>query len=136
LIVHLYLTFGQFLALLAGATSAASAPVDFSRAEQVHISLSSFQIAPGTLYLKAGQPVILTITNDGAGGHDLTASAFFAAAAIRRGDAQFIDQGVIRVRGGEKVVIAFVPAAGRYPMKCSHALHKRLGMSGSIDVTW
>jgi plastocyanin len=116
--------------------SAASAPVDFSRAEQVHISLSSFQIAPGTLHLKAGQPVILTITNDGAGGHDLTAAAFFAAAAIRRGDAQFIDQGVIRVRGVEKVVIAFVPAAGRYPMKCSHAFHKRLGMSGIIDVTW
>jgi uncharacterized cupredoxin-like copper-binding protein len=136
LIVHLYLTFGQFLALLAGATSAAPAPVDFSRAAQVNITLSSFRITPRVLHLKAGRPVILTIINDGHGGHDLTAAEFFAAATILPGDAQFIDKGVIRVRGGGKVVIALVPAAGRYRMKCSHSFHKRLGMSGSIDVTW
>src|SRR5687767_9496219 len=93
---------GLFFALsfAAAATPAASAPVDFSRAERVRISLSSFQIAPGTLRLKAGQPVILTIVNDGFGGHDLSASEFFAAAAIHPGDAQLIHQGMIRVRAG------------------------------------
>ena len=92
---------GSFLALAFANPSAASAPVDFRRAEQVHISLSSFRIAPGMLHLKAVRPVILTITN-GFGGHDLSASEFFAAAAIRPSDVQFIDEGMIKVRGVER----------------------------------
>ena len=37
-------------------------------------------------------------------------------------------------RGGTTRDIALFPQAGRYPLKCGHAFHKLLGMSGEIVV--
>lgn len=134
----------RFLMFIAAALlSTAAAPLrataargDFSKADTVRIVLSNFQFTPATLHLRSGEPVTMIFTTTSSGGHDFTAAQFFAAATIRPGDVQYVRNGTVRVGAGQDVVIALVPATGRYPVKCSHAFHKMLGMSGSIVVNW
>jgi len=126
--------------LLAGLASAilaapAASQPDWSRAERVTVSLSSFKFDPAQLRLKAGQPVILHLQNVGSGGHNFAAPAFFAAAAVRPQDKAKIAGGAVDVRGRSAVDVALVPAAGRYPLKCTHTLHSTFGMTGSIVVS-
>lgn len=121
-------------ALFALPAAAAAQPPDWVRAQRVEVRLSSFDFTPSTLRLKAGRPVVLHLVNSSSGGHDFAAPAFFAAAQIRPQDRAALSRGRIEVRGGRSVDIALVPKAGRYPLKCSHAFHKTLGMSGEIVV--
>ena len=123
------------LALIAllpiAAIAAATAPApDWSRAERVEIELSSFDYRPRTVRLRAGQPVVLHLVNRSGGGHDFTARAFFAAAALSRP----VPGGRIDLKGGESRDVALVPKAGRYKVKCTHAFHSTLGMTGEIVV--
>jgi uncharacterized cupredoxin-like copper-binding protein len=98
-----------------------------------NISLSSFRISPSALHLKAGQRLVLRIANDSSVGHDLFAPQFFAAAALGSKTA-LPAGGKVSLGPHESAVVTLVPKAGRYSMKCSHALHQMLGMSGSIMV--
>lgn len=117
-------------AIAAAAAAAAPAP-DWSRAERVEIELSSFDYRPRTIRLKAGQPIVLHLVNRSGGGHDFTARAFFAAAAALR---RPVPGGRIDLKGGESRDVALVPKAGRYKVKCTHAFHSTLGMTGEIVV--
>jgi plastocyanin len=100
----------------------------------VNISLTSFNITPDALHLKAGEPILLRIANDSGMAHDLSAPEFFGAATYRPVDVARVAGGTIVVGPHQNVVIAMVPRSGSYRMKCTHAFHKMLGMSGTIVV--
>lgn len=126
-------SFAFALCLLPAAAAGAQAP-DWAHAPRVEVRLSSFAFAPSTLHLRAGRPVVLHLVNVSSGGHDFTAPAFFAAAQMRPQDRAAVGKGRIQLRGGQSADIALVPRGGRYPLKCGHAFHKTLGMSGRIVV--
>ena len=101
---------------------------------QVTVRLSSFAFAPATIHLRAGRPVVLHLENIASGGHDFSAPQFFAAAAIRAQDRGKIQRGKVELDGHESVNVELTSAAGRFPLRCTHTLHKMLGMSGRIVV--
>ena len=128
-------------ALLTFAASAAfnPAPAEVVGSSQgnprpVNISLTSFNLTPDALHLKAGQPILLRVANESGLAHDLTAPKFFMAAAIRPVDAARVAKGKIALGPHQSVVVAMIPTAGHYSMKCSHPFHKMFGMSGTIVV--
>jgi uncharacterized cupredoxin-like copper-binding protein len=114
--------------------SAAVAPPDWAGAPRVEVALSSFKYRPRTIRLPAGKPVVLHFVNTSGGGHDFTAPAFFAAAAVRPADRAALRGGRIDLKGGRSRDIALVPKAGRYKVRCTHTLHSALGMTGEIVV--
>lgn len=120
--------------LTAPAAPAAAAEPDWSHAARVEVQLSSFKFTPATIHLRAGQPVLLHLVNAGSGGHDFTARDFFAAAAVRAGDAAFVHDGSVSLGGHQSRDIALVPPAGHYALKCTHAFHRMMGMAGEIVV--
>jgi uncharacterized cupredoxin-like copper-binding protein len=122
------------LPLLLLAPAATAAAPDFSNAARVDVTLSSFAFAPHVLHLKAGKPVVLHLVNQGSGGHDFTAPAFFAASTVRPEDSRKLDEGSVEVAGHAVADVALVPTAGWYRLRCSHTLHSMLGMKGQIVV--
>jgi uncharacterized cupredoxin-like copper-binding protein len=127
--------FDLIRAVAALAALASPASAEFASAPTVTIALSSFQIAPATIKLAAGRPVILHITNRSGQRHDLTAPAFFAASRIRPSDARLASGGSVQLAREQEVVIALIPQAGTYQVKCARPLHKAFGMSGTIVVS-
>jgi uncharacterized cupredoxin-like copper-binding protein len=128
------------LSLLAGCASThaiqpqvASPGIDFSRAETVEVTLSSFEFTPAEIRLQAGKPYVLKLV-DTSGGHDFTAPAFFAAARIAPEDAAKVAKGQIELKAGESAAIHLVPAAGSFDLACTHFGHAALGMKGKIIV--
>jgi uncharacterized cupredoxin-like copper-binding protein len=101
---------------------------------QVTVKLSSFAFAPATIHLRAGRPVVLHLATSGSGGHDFSAPEFFAAATIRAQDRGKVQRGKVELDGHEAVTLELTPAAGRFALRCTHTLHKMLGMSGRIVV--
>ena len=127
-----------FLFALAAAaalpSSGLAGQADWARAAPVHVDLSSFKFSPGTIHMKAGQPVLLHLVNNSSGGHDFTAKEFFAAASVRPGDAAKLRKGAIELKGHQSAEVALVPKAGRYPLRCGHMFHSTFGMKGTIIV--
>jgi uncharacterized cupredoxin-like copper-binding protein len=96
--------------------------------------LSSFAFAPHQVQLHSGVPVTLHLVNDGSGGHNFSAPAFFAASAYPSGTPP--QNGKVEIAARESVDITVVPgAAGTYRVECTHFLHSLFGMTGSITVT-
>jgi plastocyanin len=125
--------------LFLGIASILSAPalaqtIAWASAVPINVALSSFAYTPGTVRMPAGQPVRLTLANGGSGGHNFAAPEFFAAATIRPEDRALVRRGIVEVRGRQTLVVALVPRAGRYRLRCTHLLHTGLGMSGEIVV--
>lgn len=101
----------------------------------VDVRLTSFDFTPSTIRLRAGQPVVLRLTNPGRGGHDFSAPAFFAAATLAPGQHHvFHHAGGIEVPGHRTVTVLLTPARGNYRLKCTHTLHSFFGMKGRIIV--
>lgn len=115
-------------------SSALAQEPDFSRAAQVTVTLSSFDFAPSSIHLRAGQPVVLHLVNDAGGGHNFSAPEFFAAAAIREQDQGLIYKGAIELRGNQSKDIALIPRKGTYKLRCTHTMHSMFGMKGDIVV--
>ena len=101
----------------------------------VAVQLSSFKFAPSTIALRAGQPVTLHLQNASGSGHNFSAPQFFAAAKVDPSSAALIHNGTVELKGHQSVDISLVPAAGNYPLKCSHSLHSAFGMKGRITVS-
>ena len=118
------------LPLLVAALPASAQP-DWSRVPRVDVRLSSFDYDPDTIRLRAGQPVVLRLTNSGGGGHNFSAPAFFAAARVAGGP---VDNGAVEVGSRRTVDVRLTPAAGRYRLRCTHTLHSAFGMRGTIVV--
>lgn len=114
---------------------ATGSPSVAQTATPVPIQLSNFKFAPSTITLDHGRPYVLRLTNASSGGHDFTATEFFAASNVAPADRSLIAGGAIEVPSGKTVDIHLTaPAAGIYRLKCSHSFHKMFGMSGSIVV--
>lgn len=121
-------------ALAAAAVPTASAQLasaQLAPAPVVTVSLSSYAIAPNPLLLAARKPVTLRFVNLSGKGHDFTAPAFFAAAAITAGA---VVRGSVQVPAHATREVTLVPAPGIYPVKCAHFLHAAFGMRGQIRV--
>jgi plastocyanin len=116
------------------AARTAEAGADFSAAQKIEVSLSSFAFTPATITLRAGQPYALQLVSRASGGHNFKAPAFFAAAQVSPGDAGKVTGGKVELRGGESTTIHLIPAAGSYKLVCSHFGHGMLGMKGTIIV--
>jgi plastocyanin len=100
----------------------------------VQVTMTSFRFAPSALQLAAGTPVILRLRNNSGGGHNFAAPAFFAAARIAPASAGLVHDGRVEVKSHSVVDVALTPAAGQYPVKCTHTLHSAFGMKGNIVV--
>ena len=98
----------------------------------VQVQLSSFKFEPEEIHLRAGEPVVLRLTNTSNGGHNFAAPQFFGAAAIQSGSG--LEDGAIEVPEGQTREIRLTPARGTYRLRCTHTLHTTFGMSGSIVV--
>jgi plastocyanin len=98
------------------------------------VTMENFKFTPNIVQLKAGVPAILHLINNASGGHNFTAPEFFAAAKIAPASQALVHNGVVEVPKHSSVDVALTPAAGQYPLKCSHTLHAAFGMKGSIQV--
>lgn len=98
------------------------------------VDLSNFSFAPAALQLRAGVPTLLRLSNSSGGGHNFTAPAFFAAARIDPRSAALVRKGRVEVPRKSTVEVLLTPAAGSYPLRCTHTLHATFGMKGSITV--
>jgi plastocyanin len=114
--------------LVALATPVASQPITSA------VDLTNFKFTPAQIQLQANRPTILQLRNDSSGGHSFSAPAFFAAARVDPASASLIRDGKIEVPAHATVQVALKPAAGQYPLKCSHAFHAAFGMKGTIVV--
>lgn len=98
------------------------------------VDLTNFKFMPSQLQLSAGVPTTLQLRNEASGGHSFSAPAFFAAARIDPASAGLIRNGTIEVPSHSTVQVTVTPAAGQYPLRCSHPLHAAFGMKGTIFV--
>jgi hypothetical protein len=71
-----------FLACLALAAPAAAQP-EWRQAREYEVLLSSFDIQPDPIRLKAGEPLRLRLTNNSTIAHSFNSEAFFAKAEVR-----------------------------------------------------
>ncbi len=117
------------LAIGGAAVSAQAAQPIVSR-----VDLTNFRFTPSQIQLRAGAPTVLQLRNDSSGGHNFAAPAFFAAARVDPASAGLIRNGRVEVPAHATVQITLTPAAGQYPLKCSHAFHATFGMTGTIIV--
>ena len=100
----------------------------------VAVQLTSFKFAPASIHLKAAQPVTLHLQNESGSGHNFSAPQFFAHASVDPRSAPLIHNGTVELKGHQNVDLSLTPAAGTYPLKCSHSLHAAFGMKGTITV--
>ena len=111
----------------------AAAP-DWRQGREYDVLLSSFDIQPQTISLKAGQPLRLRLINNSSEAHSFSAKAFFGAGEIRSRDRKAVSGGSVEVGPGETREILIVPAAGRYSARCGNLFHRVMGMSARIVV--
>ena len=113
----------------------AAAPSTAQALAVVEVQLSNFKFTPPTIVLDHGRPYVLRLVNVASGGHDFTATDFFAAAVIAPADRRWVQEGEVEVPSGQvRELRLTAPTAGTYKIKCSHTLHKMFGMSGTIVV--
>jgi len=101
---------------------------------RVGVPLTTFPMEPRVLHLKSGLPIFVRVSNDSAIAQFLTAHVSFARAAIAPAGQPKIVNARIALCAKRNVAIIMISRSGRYPVKCSHPLHKRLGMMGTMVV--
>ncbi|HEY5721566.1 MAG TPA: hypothetical protein VIT45_04515 [Allosphingosinicella sp.] len=125
----------RLLAFFAAAALAGSAYAqEWRNAPEYDVLLTSYDIVPGTIRLKAGEPVRLRFVNNSNQRHDFSARAFFRASQLRRRDSKLVVGGRIEVPPLATETIVLIPRAGRYRVSSSNYLHRMLGMTGRIVV--
>jgi uncharacterized cupredoxin-like copper-binding protein len=107
----------------AAAPAGAASPAAAS-AQQVSVkALDTLKFDPTTITVKAGQPVRLTLVNDGAIVHDWTLS---------QGAAQKVQ---VTVQGKQQGTVTFtVDKPGSYQFICDQPGHEAAGMVGTLVV--
>ena len=116
-------------------TAFAAPPVAAQVPATVNVQLANFKFTPSTIVLDHGRPYVLRLANLSSGGHDFAASDFFAASAISATDRGLVQEGSVEVPGGQvREIHLTAPGPGRYKLKCTHTMHKMMGMSGTILV--
>lgn len=118
------------LALPLAASAQAPAPAP-AAAPVVRVELSSFDFEPTIIRLRAGQPVVLRLVNNGDRDHNFSAPLFFTNATGVSGP---VRNGKVEVNGGQTVDVRLTPRRGNYRLVCTHTFHSTLGMEGDIVV--
>lgn len=120
--------------------AAGAAPVDWSKAETVAVTLSEFQFAPSAPVFRQGVPYKLLLRNSGARGHTFVSPGFFKAIAAEtlvstEGTVTKPYLASIAVPPGAEKELDFVPVRkGTYALECTVFLHRVFGMEGSITI--
>lgn len=120
--------------LLALPLPAAAAAPEWRQASDYELRLSSYDIEPGTIRLKAGEPVRLRLVNVSPATHSFVAKDFFARAQLRSREARGIRGGKVIVPANDVREIVLVPAPGRYRARSGSIWKRLLGMSSEIVV--
>ena len=116
------------------AAAPAGGATEWRQSRDVEVRLSSFDIEPGTIRLKAGEPVRLNLVNVSQGDHSFSAPGFFRAAQVRSRDQRKLADGGIEVPAGDAREVVLVPTPGRYSARCGNFIHWILGMRSEIIV--
>ena len=119
------------LALLLAAPAGAQ---DWRMAPEYDVQLSAYDIQPGVIRLKAGEPVRLRFVNGSNQSLAFSAGDFFRSAQMRRRDKALVRGGAVRVPPLSTRTVVLVPRPGRYRAQGANLLHRMLGMSGRIIV--
>ena len=88
------------LSLLSLAAPVQAAP-DWRRAREYDVLLSSFDIQPQSIALKAGEPVRLRLINNSTISHSFSARDFFSSGEVRPRDKKLLSGGTVKVERGE-----------------------------------
>ena len=87
---------------------------------KIEVSAKEFGFTPSTLTMKAGQPAVIVLKNDGSIEHDFSVSDAGFKLAVPAGQT------------GQKVLT--IPKPGTYQFHCSVPGHEGAGMKGTISV--
>ena len=120
------------LALLALAAPAAAQ--EWRMAPEYDVLLTSFEVQPKVIKLKADEAVRLRFVNNSEQPHRFSAAAFFHNAQLRGRDRDLVRGGSIRVAPLSDETIALVPRAGRYKVTGDNVFRRVLGLSATIVV--
>jgi hypothetical protein len=122
------------LLLSAFLLAAPAAAQDWPSAAEYDVLLTSFEIQPRVIHLKAGEPVRLRFINNSEVRHVFSAPDFFRAAELRGRDRRLVKGGALAVEPLSDVTLAFVPKAGRYEARGDNLFRRVLGMRARIVV--
>jgi plastocyanin len=123
------------LLLLSSLALGSAAPAqEWRYAPEYDVLLTSYDIAPAEIRLKAGEAVRLRFVNNSNRSHDFSAASFFSSATLRRRDSETVKGGKVKVGPLQTVTIALVPKAGRYKARSDNFFRRLFGMSGTIVV--
>jgi plastocyanin len=103
-------------------------------APEYDVQISTYDIQPGEIRLKAGEPVRLRFVNNSNQRLTFSAGQFFRSARIRRRDERLVKGGAVRVPPLSTRTVVLVPKPGRYRAQGANLFHRVLGMSGRIIV--
>ena len=118
-------------ALLLAAPAAAQ---EWRMAPEYDVLLTSWEIQPRVIRLKADEAVRLRFVNNSGQTHRFSASAFFRRAELRGRDRDVARRGALVVAPFSDETIALVPRAGRYKVEGDNLFRRLLGMSATIIV--
>lgn len=119
------------LLILAAVPAAAQ---EWRMAPEYDVQLSTYDIQPGEIRLRAGEPVRLRFVNNSNQGLTFSAGDFFRSARMRRRDSGLVRGGSVRVPPLSTRTVVLVPKPGRYRARGANLLHRMLGMSARIIV--
>jgi uncharacterized cupredoxin-like copper-binding protein len=128
-----------YVLALIGFLAAGCAP----QTRAVTVRLAEFAFEPTTVEAQAGEPIAITIVNDGVVEHDFVVDALphhglslSGAAEMEHGDMAMDDGDVhAAVAAGTTAVLTFTPdQAGEYVIYCSVAGHRESGMTAELLV--
>lgn len=103
-------------------------------APEYDVLLTSFEVQPKLIRLKADEPVRLRFVNNSEQPHRFSAAAFFRNARVRAHDRGLVRGGSLRVAPLSDETIGLVPKAGRYKVTGDNIFRRVLGMSATIVV--
>ena len=112
--------------------AAASAQVDWSKADVVTVTMTEYRFEPDHLSFHRAMPYRLHLENRGSETHDFSATDFFRSVNLRNPGVMG-SSGTVVVKPGEHKDIDFVALRpGTYELKCAD--HDWAGMTGMISV--
>ena len=103
-------------------------------APEYDVQLSTYDIQPREIRLRAGEPVRLRFVNNSNQRLTFSAGGFFRSARMRRRDSSLVKGGAVSVPPLSTRTIMLVPRPGRYRTQGANLFHRLLGMGGRIIV--
>jgi uncharacterized cupredoxin-like copper-binding protein len=124
--------------------AACSGPLGPAPATAVSVEVKEFAFTPAALEVQVGQPVALTLANNGTLEHDFSILEFPTSGPSSSEGGMDHDMGEmaetpdlhVAAAVGQSATLEFTPSkAGTYEFFCTVAGHKEAGMVGTLVVT-